>query len=864
MNIRPKLLARFVLISAVLWSNGTEDLLAQAGHRIDRSANQVVVGADHWEHWEFAPGTIQISPLGEVRPNRVYKNTNAALDIVDFLRYNPPDYIAKKKKEPEDIVLLDAIQGGSNRRGVVAALDGDLTTYWEPDPVAENVDLSSQWWFTVDMGRVVFINKIALKFVEEGMGDPFLLFDVLVSDGQKPVQAIGGSSLEFFPVLQTLKPNKSQRTFEVELDPVGLDQRRAVGRFIQVVVQASDFGRGREVSPAEYDQLSSEDRGIIEYSKRQADGREIVVKREVYEALDPERQGAIRYFRRERPRLAELEVWTQGDDLASGALRRNGSISTTVPGSINPQLMIDGDVTSVEGLGLFNIENRLEDELFIDLGSFFWIHSHRMSFTEYALGNHRLEFSDGSREVDGGLKWSTAVRREQVKRGVAGALTVDGNDFDLIKGRFFRLVFEVEHVRLPNRSASRLSEIQLFGEGFLPEVQLESDLIRLGGSRNLVSLEWDAHTPPGTEVQLQTRTGDTLGEIVYYFKKDGTEISETAYNKLLSIFRGETVSEEVAGADWEPWSVPYDEPGGSPITSPSPREFLKVRAILRSAAPDVAASLSGLRLNFAEPVARRLLGEVVPSQVDRLGVEAPFSVYVRPEFGAGDGGFNELLLEAPAGMELTYNGLLGSADGADFSPLAAEVLAAAADRVHLSFAPLEPDSEVAVLRIDFAGRLFSRGGPLKVQLRRGEDGEGIWQRVDPGEAVETVGSNRLLVVGQPQSRSIFADLVVEPAVLTPNGDGVNDEVALRFSVVLVEGSQRVEATIYDLQGRLVRQLTEQRDFASGIYEMGWDGRNKQGVLVPPGVYAMHLRLDANTSGAQLGQEELVRTLVVAY
>ena len=215
-------------------------------------------------------------------------------------------------------------------------------------------------------------------------------------------------------------------------------------------------------------------------------------------------------------------------------------------------------------------------------------------------------------------------------------------------------------------------------------------------------------------------------------------------------------------------------------------------------------------------------------------------------------------------MELTYNGLLGSADGEDFSPWAAAVLDSTAERVHLSFAPLEPGSEVAVLRTDFAGRLFSRGGPLKVQLRRGEDGEGIWQRVDPGEAAETVGSNRLLVVGQPQSRSIFADLAVEPAVLTPNGDGVNDEVALRFSVVLVEGRQRVEATIYDLQGRLVRQLAEQRDFASGLYEMGWDGRNEKGALVPPGLYVLHLRLDANTSGAKLRQEELVRTLAVAY
>ena len=84
-----------------------------------------------------------------------------------------------------------------------------------------------------------------------------------------------------------------------------------------------------------------EDQGLIEYRKRQIDGREIVVKREVYEVLQPEQQGGVHYFRRERPRLAELEVWTDGDDLAGGSLRRSGSISTTVPGSINPQLVAD-------------------------------------------------------------------------------------------------------------------------------------------------------------------------------------------------------------------------------------------------------------------------------------------------------------------------------------------------------------------------------------------------------------------------------------------------------------------------------------------------------------------------------------------
>ena len=137
MHIRTKHFSRFVVVSAVLllWSNGVGDLLAQAGHRIDRSANQVVVGADHWDHWEFAPGTIQISPLGEVRPNRVYKNTNAALDIVDFLRYNPPDYLSlKKRKSQKRLSSSTPFRVDPTAQESLAALDGDLTTYWEPDP----------------------------------------------------------------------------------------------------------------------------------------------------------------------------------------------------------------------------------------------------------------------------------------------------------------------------------------------------------------------------------------------------------------------------------------------------------------------------------------------------------------------------------------------------------------------------------------------------------------------------------------------------------------------------------------------------------------------------------------------------------
>ena len=89
-------------------------------------------------------------------------------------------------------------------------------------------DVGALWWFTVDLGRLVFLKKIELKFVDEDLGDPFLLYDVLVSDGRKPIAAQSGNAPpEFFPVLISLKPNKTQRSVEVDLR--GITGRRELG-----------------------------------------------------------------------------------------------------------------------------------------------------------------------------------------------------------------------------------------------------------------------------------------------------------------------------------------------------------------------------------------------------------------------------------------------------------------------------------------------------------------------------------------------------------------------------------------------------------------------------------------------------------
>ena len=865
------------LILAVLLA-GTA--FAQSGYRI--TADQVVVDSRaHWQSWNFPPGVLDLGSSGTVQPRSLRRDINAVGDIVANLQARPPDGL---KKDPEDIVLADAILGGarSNVAGVENLFDGDMTTYWEPDPPTEELDLGTQWWFIVDLGRLVMAKKLVLKFVDEELGDPFLQFDLLASQGNIPKGNQRSPTPEFTTILRTLKPNKEQRVFELVTNSEPTFAGTGM-RFVQIIITGSDFDRGREVSPAQYEVLPVSDQGAVEFYKRQADGSETVVSPEIYELLTAEQQGPIRYFQRERPRLAELEVWAEGDEILTGTLARGGYGTATQTAAINN--LIDGQIESkVQFLYSFGRGSFKDPEgiVFFDLGAFYWIDAFRLAYGGSPFKDYRLDFSDGSLEADGSLKWTTTGTRQTSAPTAVGSKwesetnlrfgTYEGNDFERVKARFFRLVWEqIESATARGGATGQPAEIQLYGQGYHPEVALTSNLIRLGGSRNLLSIAWDADTPPGTSVVLQTRTGNELDEVLRYFKKDGTEVTEAEYNKLLSIFRGDTIGEEVAGGDWSDWSAPYEDASGSPITSPSPRAYLEVRAVLRSDTPDYSATLRSLRLHFTNPVAQGLSGEVTPFAVEQLGQSQRFSLYVRPQFAAGDPGFDQLLVVAPSDMRLAFEGVYGgpaaslAADaGADWALEGAEVVPTAGDSLQVAFSEIGPSSGVEVVRLDFSTALFSTGAVLQASLQHSAEGEGGWQRVDPGEAVAEVVSNTTTLVGKVASGPLVQAVSVVPAVFTPNGDGINDEASFRFTVVKVGDDSPVEVVIYDLQGRLVRRLVEQRALSTGAYGIAWDGRDEQGFVAPPGVYLARVRVDTDTEGSQIGNAEIFRTIAVAY
>ena len=138
----------------------------------------------HWEAWDFPAGTVEIS-AGKVQPNFVRKNIDATQDILTHLH-----------RLDDKANLQDAFEAGANRRDVANLIDrgpGSETTYWEP----RAGDSRRDWWFQLDLGRLVAADRIVLKFPEEEIGDPFLQFAVLTSDGEESIKGVLGFNQVF-------------------------------------------------------------------------------------------------------------------------------------------------------------------------------------------------------------------------------------------------------------------------------------------------------------------------------------------------------------------------------------------------------------------------------------------------------------------------------------------------------------------------------------------------------------------------------------------------------------------------------------------------------------------------------------------
>ena len=161
---------------------------------------------------------------------------------------------------------------------------------------------------------------------------------------------------------------------------------------------------------------------------------------------------------------------------------------------------------------------------------------------------------------------------------------------------------------------------------------------------------------------------------------------------------------------------------------------------------------------------------------------------------------------------------------------------AAAERFEITFPGSIRRNQLVEVRFEAA--VFVASSRFEGFLGAERNGEMVRQRVDPGDATELVEANTD-VVALPVGGRLLSGVQVEPRVLTPNGDGTNDELAVTLDVVSVVTPRSLHLRVFDLSGRLVYE--EERQAAAGPQEFGWDGR-ADGSLVAPGHYIVELHI----------------------
>ena len=383
-----------------------------------------------------------------------------------------------------------------------------------------------------------------------------------------------------------------------------------------------------------------------------------------------------------------------------------------------------------------------------------------------------------------------------------------------------------------------LDQFELYGKGFMREATYTSDIIDLRGIANLGKIRWDEVKEPATSVSIQTRVGTDNTVMVYNARNEtGDEVplnrgSDEANRKAWEGLGDNQGAVYEDTEHWSSWSRPYPFSGMNVVAS-GPKRYVQFRITLANTFAMNKAQVDFLSIQYSRPaLANELWGEISPRKGVDLGKSTRFRYTITPAI-SGNEGFDTVEIRTPVAASLEGVRIAGeSLPNTDFTVVEGDSL------LKVSF----PDHRIVVsdsLELTFTCRILVYGTVFEGTVYASWlAGASLPQRIAEKK------TDDLSVQGAEGSLGkVISHFGIAPNPMTPNADGINDAAHISFTLLQIVGQVPVRTTVYDLFGRVV--WTQRSSLSMGPHSISWDGKDREGVLVPPGLYVVRNRVEGD-------------------
>jgi len=530
--------------------------------------------------------------------------------------------------------------------------------------------------------------------------------------------------------------------------------------------------------------------------------------------------------------------------------------------------MFDGDLeTAFLGDGDWGGDYGVirQKSMIFDLGGVFLLDRIELSPRERFLNDRFIEtltigLNDGDPLKDGTREFASGHRGQYFDFDIAHQLfenTESQLNLKLPQVPVRMLLFEAPENA---RGIWEVAELKIYGIGFAPEASYVSNVIDLGASASLGEVVWSGSQDAVSEIDIAMRAGDDEDPNNYWrftfrgderarFDANGLPLVLKSYNRLDS---GEKAGVTHDTENWDFWSTAYEfDTSRGDLVSNKPRRFVQFKA-------DFTSGLaSGGQLDYLQfkvsipPVADQVMAEITPNQVP-AGIAASFTYKMKPLLKADDLGFDSISIDTPA-QPISVDALRIGGVEANF-----ELISLTSSGFTVRIPRVDTDQTGELIEIDFQAEVFKYGTVFSGRVFDSERPEEVHQTVTPGDADPLVDANGLRVDLRGLSQKTIQAMRLSSPVITPNADGINDEIEIVYDLLNLTRTEPATVEVYDLAGRRLGSIR------AGVAESGrfstvWNGRDDLGNVLPPGLYIIRLMVETDN-----GTVAKQRTVSLAY